>query len=218
MLARRIVIGVALCILACNKLPAAGVVIFYQASAVYSGFTPQGPAPWVTVKLDDGGGQGSVEMTLSATSLPGSEFISDFYLQLNPSLDPRNLVFSAPTKVGSFTAPTISLGHDKFKAGPMDGFDIELSFATSGSNGGSKRFSGGESVTYTIQGISTLTADSFHETGSCAGQPFAAHVQGITACGKSAWVTVPEPASLSLLVLACVATLRRRTAAVEIAS
>jgi hypothetical protein len=212
MFIKRVILTAVVCTLTCAALPAAGVVVLYQASAVYSGFTPQGPGPWVTVQLDDGDGQGTVEMTLSAGDLPGSEFVSDWYLQLRSDLNPQNLVFSTPVKVGSFTAPTISLGHDQFKAGPMGSFDINLAFETAGSGGGSKRFTSGDSLSYTITGIPTLTANSFCETSSQGSQPMAAHVQAISPGNNSGWVTVPEPVSLSLLALGCVLGVRRRAA------
>ena len=184
----------------------------------FSGATP--PAsdtlPWLTTKFDDGGGTGSVIVTLTATNLTGSEFVSGWYLNLDPSLKVSDLTFSAPTKVGSFTTPTISLDTDAYKADGDGKYDILLSFSTSG--GATSRFTQGDAISYTITGIPTLTAASFDFLSAPAGGhgPYlhAEHVQGIGAEGAySGWVTgphAPEPATMSFLALGSLTLLRRR--------
>ena len=156
-------------------------------------------------------------LKLTATNLVGGEFISEFSLNLDPTLNPSSLVFSAPTKTGDFESPSIDLGADGYKAGGDGYFDIEFGFATSGANGGAKRFGHNDAVQYTISGIAGLEAESFDflSVNSQQGYPTAAHVQGIGATGSvSAWITVPEPATLSVaLAGGLIALLRRRRGA-----
>jgi hypothetical protein len=171
---------------------------------VFSGTTaPAGSTPWLNATFDDGGAAGTVTLTLSATNLTGGEFVGDWYFNLDPALDSSSLLFSAPTKVGSFGDPGIGKATDAYQADGDGKYDIEFAFAMGGAG---VRFGAGESATYTITGISTLTANSFKFLSSPAGGhgPYytAAHVQGIAIEGgtTSAWVTVPEPSSFVLAV------------------
>jgi hypothetical protein len=187
---------------------------FDLASEYSNGTPPSGAAPWLRASFDDAGGSGSITLTLSSLSLAGTEFVSNWYLNLDPSLDPGDLVFSTPTKTGTFGDPTISLGADGFKAGPDGDFDILVAFDIAPPG---DRFGAGDSVQYTITGIPTLTADSFDFLSAPSGGgpgpfPTAAHVQGIGPEGQaSGWVTTPEPGALSLLLLGAGAALRRRS-------
>jgi hypothetical protein len=207
--------SLALLLMATTAFEATGAVVTFQASYEFSGGTaPTGAPPWLTASFDDHGATGSVTMTLTATNLTGNEFVSGWYLNLSPALNPGDLVFSSPTKIGSFTDPTVGLGADLFKADGDGSYDILLSFLTS--DGLSSRFSAGDSVSYVITGISSLTASSFdclgvEESGAGYGPfPMAAHVQGIGPDSASGWVTVPEPACICLLLLGGLAAMRRR--------
>ena len=188
-------------------------VITFQASNEFSGGTsPAGAAPWVTATFQDTV-PGVVTMTLTATNLTGSEFISNYYFNIDSSMNPSNLTFSAPVKTGSFTSPSINLGTDSYKADGGGYFDINLSFATS--SGANSRFTAGDSVSYTISGVSGLSASSFNFLSSPSGgngvHPDASHVQGIGTDGSySGWVSTPEPATMGLLVLGGLAMLARR--------
>jgi len=197
---------------------ARATVITFQNSFEFSrGTAPAGSPPWVTTTFDDGGTTGSVTMTLTATNLAGSEFVGAYFLNLDPLLDPNQLTFSGPSKVGSFTDPMISLGANSFKADGGGYFDIKLDFATSG--GAASRFTSGDSVLYTITGPS-LTADSFNflsqQHGGQGTYFDAAHIQAIGPNSLSGWdttlppVLVPEPACVSLLALGGLAGILRR--------
>ena len=199
---------------------ARATVITFQDSFEFSGGTaPVGSPPWLITTFDDGGTTGSVTMTLTltATNATGSEFVGRYFFNLDPLLDPNQLTFSDPSKVGSFTDPMISLGANSFKADGGGYFDIKLDFATSG--GAASRFTSGDSVSYTITGPS-LTADSFNflsqQHGGQGTYFDAAHIQAIGPNSLSGWdtilppVPVPEPACVSLLVLGGLAGILRR--------
>ena len=203
------------CALAILSTESPAAVLTFEANTEFSGATaPSGTAPWLTATFDDGHSSGSVTMTLLASNLASSEFVTGWYFNLDPVLDPMELVFSDMTKVGNFANPTISLGVDLFKADGDGFFDILIAFAIGG--GKNNRFTDGDSVSFTITGVPTLTAESFNfmsaPSGSSIGPfPMAAHVQGTGPYGEeSGWVTVPEPMTLSMLGLGMLALTRRR--------
>ncbi|WP_428936840.1 hypothetical protein [Fontivita pretiosa] len=184
---------------------ARAAVITYDLSVEFSGATaPAGATPWLRATFDDGGSSGSVTLTLTALNLTGSEFVSEWNFNLDPSLNPANLIFSSPTKTGTFANPTILTGVNAFQADGDGLYDIQVAFDNAPP---ANRFTAGESVVYTISGISSLTANSFNFLSAPAGGkgpfPTAAHVQGIGAqANNSGWVTVPEPAGAAILLIA----------------
>lgn len=194
--------------------------IAFNLTTEYSGATPPvGAAPWLRVEFDDGGSPGSVTMTMTATNLTGTEFVTDWRLNLDPLLDATDLVFSAPTKTGTFANPVITTGTD-FTMAPGDGkYDILVAFDNAPPV---NRFGSGESVKYTITGIPTLTAGSFAFLSAPAGGhgPFhtAAHVQGIGEDGDDSGqitngqivIVIPEPAGLGVIGLLLGIVARRR--------
>ncbi|MFO0895819.1 MAG: hypothetical protein U0836_00200 [Pirellulales bacterium] len=139
----------------------AGTVVFDSSFEYSSGTAPAGAPPWLRATFDDGGKSGSVTLTFAAQNLVGSEFVSNLYFNLDPTLDPTQLVFGSITKVGAFDDPAITAGVNAFKAGPDGKFDLQFAFATSGAGGGSHRFGAGESISLTISGIASLVANSF---------------------------------------------------------
>jgi hypothetical protein len=197
-------------------------VVTMPLSIEYSnGTPPAGSLPWLTATFDDEGTPGDVKLKLTATNLTGTEFVTNWTFNLNPALSPANIIFSIPTKTGSFTSPTISKLVNSFSAGPDGSYDIQFSFNTSGAGGGIHRFGVGESAEFVITGSGAaagLVAGDFafkSQNGNLGvGGPFytAAHVQGIGANGEdSGWITlqpgfdpfntVPEPTTLALVAL-----------------
>lgn len=187
-------------------------VISFDLSIEFSGGTaPTGTPPWIRATFDDGGGAGSVDMFLEDVNLTGTEFVNVWMFNLDPSLDPTALVFSAPTTTGSFTIPTISTGVNAFMANGDGFFDIKLLF--DGTDGAPNRFGSGDAVLYTITGIPSLTASSFNflsfQDGGQGEFMTAAQVGGIGPNDESGWIS-PEPATLGLLALGGLALVRRR--------
>jgi hypothetical protein len=195
---------------------AQAAIVSFDYNIEFSGATPPaGATPWLRATFDDGGGSGSVTLKFESVNLVLTEFVRFSYFNLDPALNPNDLIFSAPVKTGTFTDPTISTGVNAFQADGDGLYDIELTFANAPP---ADRFGVGDAVEYTITGIASLTANSFDFFSAPAGGngpfPVAAHVQGIGSSGaNSGWVThVPEPASLGLLFLGLpLALARRRT-------
>jgi len=209
--------------LAAATTSAHAAILSIDLSVEFSGgVNPLAPP---SLLIDDQGTPGSVVVTLDASDLDGNpassgdDRIKEWYLNLDPSLDPDDLVFSGFVKAGTFDTPSISTAVNAFKADGDGRYDILLAFANGNNN---KTFDDGESFTFTISGIPSLVASSFqwlsHPDGGNGPFITAAHVLSVTPSGDSGWVAepfasianAPEPASLTLLALGGVALLRRR--------
>src|SRR5262245_6785331 len=197
---------------------ASASTLTYDITTVFSnssgGPEPAGPLPWLRATFDDGGSSGSVTLTMTALNLTGTEKLDEWYFNIDPAFDPENLVFSAPTKIGTFDDPVISQQTNQFKTDGDGKYDVKFTFSASTGH----EFGPGESVSYTITGIPTLTADSFKFLSAPAGGagPFytAVHIQGIEVPGgtnNSVWAKgdpgpgdpVPEPSTIVLGLIAC---------------
>jgi len=214
MVSLRFARAVAVCAAVLLVVGGAGAsTITFPMSVEFSGGTPPiGASPWLTATFDDGGSAGSVDLTLETTNLTGTEFVFQWTFNLDPALDPTDLEFSAPTKIGAFANPTVSLGTNAFMADGDGRYDVKVAFENS--DGPPTRFGAGDTVIYTITGIPTLTASSFDFLSEPAGghgpYPTAAHVGAIPPDGNSGWITTPEPAALSLVALGAGLLLGRR--------
>jgi len=182
--------------------------IEFNLDLEFSGATaPAGTTPWITAIFDDSyGGTNGVRLTMSAPNLVGTEFISGWYFNFDPALEPTDLSFTPIGTLGS-TPNNILTGKDAFKADGDGYFDIQFDFPPPSGNFGNK-FTTGETVIYDITYISAIAASSFNFysfPGDGDHGPFlsAAHVQGIGE--DSGWIgpndgtPVPEPATLLLL-------------------
>ncbi len=186
--------------------PVTAATVEFDSSIEFSGGTaPVGVPPWLKATFDDGGGSGKVNLKFEATNLTGTEFVSNLYFNLDPALDPTQLVFGAVSKTGTFDDPTFDTGKDAFKADGDGNYDLLVEFSNAPPG---TRFGAGDALSVDISGIASLTASSFNFLSAPAGGhgPFytAAHVQAIGAAGGSGWVTVPEPATWILGSLASV--------------
>ncbi|MHC4265482.1 MAG: PEP-CTERM sorting domain-containing protein [Planctomycetota bacterium] len=188
-------------------------VVSFDMTVIFEGpGVPTNPSPWVNATFNDGGSAGTVDLTISAPGLAGNpEKISGLYFNLDPALDPTQLLFSAPTLIsGAFKDPVISLGVDSFKADGDGFFDILLDFDP---DGPALAFNGGDVVQYTIT-LASLTADSFCLPSTpdegvgeyCA----AAHLLSLGVAQDSAWVATPEPATILLIGLGGIFVMRKR--------
>lgn len=168
---------------------------------------PSTSAPWLEVVVSDTGFN-TVRIDLLCQNLGTGEYISEWYLNLNPTLDPANLVFSTPTKTGSFDLIALNTGTDFHKVDGDGYYDIEVVFDSSSEDGGIHRFTNGDQVSYSVSytgGVIDSSSFSFLSTPSGSYGPYysAAHVNSTPDGGTgSAWVgAVPEPsAALGVLL------------------
>src|SRR6185312_6416641 len=55
-------------------------------NATFSGTSPAGNTPWVTVEIKDAG-LNTVDMTFTGANLQGTEYVDSLYLNFNPNKD-----------------------------------------------------------------------------------------------------------------------------------
>jgi len=168
--------------------------VTYNFDQTLAGTPPSGPTPWLTAAFTDVT-PGTVDVTLSALGLTESEMVNQWFFNLNPALNSSALSFTQTGSSGSFASPAIGVGNDSFKA-PYDGkYDIMFSFSPAAGS----QFSQGDSVTFSITGISGLTASDFlyQNTPSSGHAPLyaAANIQTV---GQA--VIVDSPPLLPLTV------------------
>jgi hypothetical protein len=188
----------------------------YYLSETYGtdSVAPASRNPWLTLTTTtlSGADAGKVQLEFYASGMTGAEFVKEWYLNIDPALDPKNLRFDSEVKTGSFSLPTINLASDSYKAGPDGRFDIKLQFSTSNAGSGINRFTAGDKLSYNVSYKGgKIVAESFDffskPEGAYGPYHTAAHVlsTGKDASG-SAWInSVPEPGPpMQALVLASV--------------
>lgn len=199
-------------ILCVCSVPASAALVSFDMTVIFEGpGVPTNPPPWLNATFDDGGSAGTVDLTITALGLIGNqEKVRGVYFNFDPALDLTQLVFSAPSKTGSFEDPVISLGVDSFQADGDGLYDILIDFNNDGQQ---KAFNGGDAVKYTIS-LASLTANSFDFSSTPSGEmgayQTAAHLLGLGESQDSAWVTIPEPTTICLLGLGVLLLRRKR--------
>ncbi len=159
---------------------------------------------------------GIVSFTLSAVDLGSGGKLTRLFLNLDPNLNPKSLIFSPIETSGDFALPLIKKGENKFRGGRTGRYDLLFKF----SRRGPLAFTEGDSITYQVAGVSDLLASSFislstpnrrNDPSYAAGQlqwprgsrPGQERTGGIF--GEMNFMTippVPEPNSLALVLLA----------------
>jgi hypothetical protein len=176
-------------------------------------FGAEDASGFLIATYDDGGGTGSVTITLDASNLSLSgEFIDEWYINFAGG-DPTSLVFtpgSGDDAVDILQTPLVD--PSVYKADGDGIYDIVFLFANAPP---ADRFNAGETVVYTVTGAGITAADFdlfSTDTGGAGPYLSAAHVQG-TDCVSgigcndtgspdnegSDWLgAVPEPGALAL--------------------
>jgi hypothetical protein len=171
---------------------------------VFSGTTPGGSQPWLTLTSQDVA-TNTVQFTFDAVNLPtGGEFVSGWYFNFNPALDSdlTKLSFSIVSNPTGFTTSNIKVGT---MAGADGGgyYNFEFDFPTSGST-----FTSGEQVVVDVSGtngFSVNESDFLYLASPHGGNGVyysAAHIQAESG-GNSGWIgatAIPEPTSYAAIV------------------
>jgi hypothetical protein len=185
--------------------------------------TPVAPdlsGPWLTVATTNLAAN-QIQVDLTADRLSDPEYISEWYLNLDPALNPGDLSVSASLLSGAFNVPaaaSLLVATDAYKADGDGHYDIKVIFDSSDGTG--FRFTDGDSLrltlTYTGAGSFNESSLVFPSSPDGGTGPFlaAAHINatGLDDTG-SVWVAaVPEPSVAMNLLLAVGALLaiRRR--------
>lgn len=165
----------------------------------------------VVVTLDDGGGSGSVDVTVDTSNLSLTEKITGLYLNLDPSFDLSGLSASFPVD-NTDPAATVDISADTFKADGDGFFDILISWPVS--EPGIFGINETDMITFTLAGLveesflflsSEENADGTAKSGDKGPFLAALFAQSLGANGEgSGWfdpggeIPVPEPGSLAL--------------------
>ena len=209
--------------------PAQAATVTFNLGTVFSAgaVAPDGPAPYATVTLDDGGTSGTVAMTVQVAGTVGDADLDQLYLNFDTSLDLTALDFTydpgstGPDAENGKQGNGIFVGTDAFQSDGDGAYDILFDFPPPPGSG-SVRFTAGEYVTYWITSTEAITAQSFNflsaEGGGEGTYLAASHFISTGPDGlESAWVgasAIPVPAAVwlfgsGLIGLAGVARRRR---------
>jgi hypothetical protein len=185
----------------------AGTMLTFQANAAavtYEFFSIHGGGgdPYMTVLADDSNSAGSVEFTVELAGNIGGAQLSQLYLNLDPMLNASDLQFTYLGGTGpAANEVDFDAMNDSFKAVGSGSYDVLLDFDR-------KSFAAGDTFSFLLDGIGSLTALSFDffSLDARARGPYAAAAK-FAASGKdvrSAWAAgqtevVPVPASVWML-------------------
>lgn len=194
--------------------------VYIEYDEVYTGGQPGGDTPWLTALFENPGEDiladgydfsSGVLLTLSTSGLVGSEFVSNWFFNLNPDLNVEDLVFTYVSGVVPGKKNTDWTSADGFnQSGKNIPLNVRIPFVTSADD----RFGADLVSQILITGIDGLTAEDFNFYVEAKGDEYVsvAHIQGIDDQIGSAWVkgydpplnTVPEPSTWLLMALGLV--------------
>lgn len=180
--------------------------ITFNLSNVYTGATPGGSAPWITVNITDVATDTvNIAVTHNATSAVG-QFVASLYLNLDPFISSATISneVNANKRNGAIT-----FANNGVNGAAGNQFDMGISFVTSNSGGGVNRLKPNEtwSADLTATGLNAGNFTSLTNNGL----PIGAHIQGIVGTiGSGHVTTVPEPGTVAALGLGALVLLRRR--------
>ena len=159
---------------------------------------PDGAGPWMTASFDDGGGVGSVTLTIDLFV----NQVTGIYLNVDDAIGVGNLTFT-DVDVSAVGSSNILTGTDSFRPDSDGLYDFFIDLPPPPGSAAA-RFSAGEQLVYNITGTG-LTASSFnflstHDELSLKGPFLGAAKFASTGDGdQSAWVAVvPVPAAVWL--------------------
>ncbi|HMS54052.1 MAG TPA: PEP-CTERM sorting domain-containing protein [Fimbriimonadaceae bacterium] len=175
----------------------------FDLSLVYTGATPGGTAPWMTITITDVAAD-TVNMSIShnASSAAG-QFISDVYFNLDPFVGSM----SVSNEVNANKRSGLTLSNNGINGAAGNVFDMNVQFVTSNSSGGANRLKPGETWSADLMAAG-LSANSFNAVNNM-GNYVGAHLQGIQG-GLSSHITTPEPGTWAAIGLGALALLRKR--------
>lgn len=173
--------------------------------SLYTGFMPNGSAPWATVVFTDNGAN-TVDMVVTHNSTSASgQFVTKLLLNLDPIVGSVSGSAIAG-KIATFNSVSVGSTND---AGTT--FDFTVDFNQSNAGNGAQRLLPSDSVTIQLVGAGLSVAN--FDALSVGGTPVRAlmHIQGIDG-QNSGKVTegVPEPASMIILGSAALAAFARK--------
>lgn len=180
----------------------------------------QGIKPWLKINTIDTG-LNQVTMELQVTNLTEPEFVKEWYLNVNDSLNLSAISFAASSRVGEFLDPAIFQSTNTYKADGDGKYDILLSFSEGNSDnetgGQNDRFTSGDILTYTVTyngpagAFNSSSFDYLSQSSESSYGPFTSAAK-INATGAdnegSAWIAaissgqLPEPTTAIYALLA----------------
>ena len=210
--------------------PVGATTVTFNLGTVFSSgaVAPDGPAPYATVFFDDGGGFGTVIMTVDVASTVGAADMDQLYLNFDSTFNMALLNFTydpastGPDAENGELGNGIFVGTDAFQSDGDGAYDILFDFPPP-PGASAFRFSAGETVIYTITSSEAITASSFNflsaEGGGEGTYLAAAHFLSTGPDGQdSAWVgagVIPVPAAVWLFgsgLLGLIGVARRKKA------